>query len=150
MDKPVEILVWEFFADNIAEAVPEDVLYEVELHDTTWQKIMKPRGLRLTNSFGDMAPGPGGGMKEVDMHMQVAIYARVEGTDQSARVPAMQKVYDLERKVCEMIYGDQSLGNRVCDVLIVKCIRDYDSLDGNPYAIANIQLIINPSGSGSY
>jgi hypothetical protein len=42
VDKPAEILLFDFLTDRIAAAAADSVLANLELHDTIWQKITKP------------------------------------------------------------------------------------------------------------
>lgn len=148
IEKPAEILLFDFLTEKIDAATPGDVPYELDLHDTVYQsmKAEKPRGIRISDAVGDLAPEPGGGLKEYDVSLQLVCFAKVEGTDKKARQPAVCDVFAIEKWVCEVLYADPTLGGRECDVVVKKGTRGYDSLDGNAYAIANIWLVVNPSG----
>ncbi len=146
-DKPGEILLFDFLTELIDAAVPDDPLFQLELHDTIYQKITKENGLRISDAISDPAPERGGIVKEFDIKLQLVCFARVLGTDQKQRADALQKVYDIEMAIIQAFVDDNlSLGGRVCDLKIDSVPRSYDSFDGNPYAIALIPIVLNPTG----
>lgn len=146
MEKPAEILLFDFLSGAIAAAVPGDLLFELELHDTVHQKIQTLKGVRISDAVGTLAPEPGGGLKEYDVIIDLACFAKVEGKEKTQRQPAVVAVYELQREICQLLYDYPELGDRVCDTYVGKGMRGYDVFDGNPYAVANISLVINPSG----
>lgn len=146
MEKPSEILLFDFLAEAIRRAEPGTVLYELELHDTVYQKIATSRGIRISDAFGSMAPDIGGGIKEYDVNLQIVCFSKVEGKEKSHRQPALADIFEIQKAVYLTLLGDQTLGGRVCDSWPGKGLRAYDSMDGTPYAVANISLVINPSG----
>lgn len=146
MNKPVEILLFDYLADAQAASAVDSVIYPLELHDTVYQTIKKDRGVRITDAVGDLAPEPGGGLKEYDVSVQIVCFAKVEGKDKKQRQEALVAVFAIQRAVVQLLLDDQSLGMRLCDVVIQKGVRGYDVLDGTPYAVANISILINPTG----
>ena len=146
MEKPAEILLFDYLAECFAASAVDSVLSPLELHDTIYQTISKPRGVRITDAFGDLAPDTGGGLKEYDVSAQIVCFAKVEGTNKKQRQDALVAVFAIQRAVCQLLIDDQSLGSPVCDVLVKKSYRSYDVFDGSPYAVANIPVVINPSG----
>jgi hypothetical protein len=147
-DKPVEILLFDFLKEKFDLAVPDEPLFQIELHDTMHQTITKLRGVRISEANGLLAPGPGGGVGEWDVELIVTCYAKVEGKDKTERQAALQASFDIHRAVAGLLFDDSSLGGRVCDVLLRKWGRGYDVFEGNPYAVVNQPLIMNPSGRG--
>ncbi|MEO8650497.1 MAG: hypothetical protein ABI539_15145 [Acidobacteriota bacterium] len=147
MDKPCEILLFDFLSPAIAAAVLGDALFQLELHDTVHQKITKNRGLRISEAVGDISPGPDMVWKEYDVDLMLVSYSRVTGSEKTNRQAALIDVFQIQQAAAILLTGDPTLGGRVCDLLIRKCSRGYDVLDGEPYAVANIPLIINPSGA---
>lgn len=145
-DKPAELLLFEFLSEQIASVTDrEDLLYEMELHDTIYQTIKKSYGWRISDVVSDFSPGPGGGLKEFDAELTLVCYAKVEGPDKKDRAAALQKAFELQVKALELFYADQYLGDRVCDIHVKRSPRGYDNYDGNPYAIVNMPLVINPT-----
>lgn len=149
MVKPVEILLFDFLAAAIAAAVPGDVIYELDLHDTVYQTIdaKQGRGIRISEAAGSLAPGPGGGLKECDVELIIVCYSRVTGREKTDRQPALIDVFATQQEVAKAIYEDPTLGGRVCDVIVGKGSRGYDVIDGEPYAAANVPILINPTGT---
>lgn len=143
--KPVEILLFEFFDERIAAAVSGDGFLGLELHDTVYQSITKPDGIRISSCVSFPAQGASA-EKEIDAEMVIVCYSKVLGKNKKDRRDALQKVFEIELAVINALDEDQTLGGRVCDILRKRTPRDYDVLDGDPYAIANIPILINPSG----
>jgi hypothetical protein len=147
MAKPAEILLFDFLAEKFDASASGSVLYELELHDTVHQSITKKQGVRISEANGDLAPGPGGGVKECDVDLILICFAAVEGKDKKQRQEALAAAFDIQMAVAGLLFADPSLGGRVCDLLPRKFGRGFDVLDGKPYAVVNLPLLINPSGA---
>lgn len=145
MTKPAETKVFEFLEEQIAAAAPDHVLAFLELHDTVYQKIRTARGIRISDCVSEFAPY-GDDEKEWDAQITLSCYIRVEGKDKTDRQPALAAVFDLQREVYRILRANPTLNDRVCDVLLRPGSRGYDSLDGEPYAVAMVPLIVNPTG----
>ncbi|MCW5959268.1 MAG: hypothetical protein KIS76_03845 [Pyrinomonadaceae bacterium] len=145
IDKPAEVLLYEFLAEQFGAAVPDSLFWEIELHDTIYQKITRKRGARISDCSAAFSPY-GDAEKEFDAAIEVVVFSRVEGKNKSARQPALTDVFRLQRSIYTLIRNNGSLGGRVCDTVLLRGARGYDVYDGEPYAVASIPLIINPSG----
>lgn len=149
-DKPAELLLFDFFTDQVTASVDGDALHgdDFELHDTIYQSITKARGVRISDVQSDMSP-VADGVKEFNAAGQMVCFAKVEGKNQKERSAAMTAVYDLQKRVTGLLFGDPSLGQRVCDIKIGTMARSYDKLDGKPYAVAMIPFTINEAAGQS-
>jgi hypothetical protein len=148
VDKPAEILLFDFLTDRIAAAAADSVLAGLELHDTIWQKITKPRGVRISDAVGDLAPGPGGDMREFDVTVIITCFSRITGKEKKERQPALIDVFGIQKAIAQELRNDSSLGGRVCDSLMTKGGRGYDKYDEGVFAVTNTPLIINPRELG--
>lgn len=148
--KPTESLLFEFLAEHIDAAGSGDVLYMAELHDTPYQTIKTDRGVRVSEAVGHFALGPEMVVGEFDMQVIVICYSRVQGTEKTDRQPALQDVFDLARAVFQAVTDDSTLGGRVCDSLIGECRRGYDVFNGEPFAVVNLPVVINPRALGNF
>jgi hypothetical protein len=147
LDKPVEILLFDFLAGELEAAVPESPLFDLELHDTVWQNILTDRGVRLSESVGDFSPGPENVEKEYDVLVIITCYSRVTGQQQTDRQPALIDVFQIQKEIYSLLRLNSTLGDRVCDLVLRRGSRGYDNLNGQPFAVANIPVFINPSGA---
>jgi hypothetical protein len=147
MDKPAEILLFDFLTDRITGALTGDPLAGLELHDTIYQKINTDRGLRISEAVGEILPGPAAEWKEWDVALTIVCFSRVLGKEKTNRQTALIDLFQIQQATCAVLLDDSTLAGRVCDLLLQKCIRGYDSLDGEPYATAHIPIVINPSGA---
>lgn len=146
MEKPSEILLYEFLRESI-DALPQDhTLFELEVHDTVFQTIKTERGARISDAVGDLSPGPEMVIKEYDTLLIITCYSRVNGTDKTQRQTALVDLFNIQREIYSLLLNDSTLGGRVCDSVLLKGGRGYDSLDGEPYAVSNMPIVINPSG----
>ncbi len=145
-EKPSEILVFDFLAEEIAAAAVDSVLYSLELHDTIFQKIKSNRGVRISDCVSQFSPY-GTDEKEYDALITLACFVRVEGKQKTSRQPALSDVFEIQKAIYALFRAKADLNNRVCDSLLQRGGRGYDSLDGEPFAVANIPLIINPTGA---
>jgi hypothetical protein len=104
VDKPVEILLFDFLTDAIAAAAADSVIAGLELHDTIWQKITKPRGVRISDAVGDLAPGPGGDLQEFDVTVIVTCYSRVQGKEKKERQPALVDLFAIQKAIAQVCW----------------------------------------------
>ncbi len=146
-EKPAEILLFDFLAEKIEAALPDDVLFEVELHDTIYQQITTDRVVRISEVVGGFSPGPENVWKEWDVSITLVALARVQGQEKKERQPAITEVWELQRELYSLLTQDSTLGGRICDLVLRDGVRGYDELDSEPYAVVNIPVIINPSGA---
>jgi len=141
-DKPAELLLFDFLTEQVEAAAAGDVLFELELHDTVYQKIATSRGVRISDAVGDMSPVSGNEIKEWNVSIQLVCYVKVQGKNQKERAEALMAVWKLEKEMYRLMFDYNDLGGRVCDVMIGTGSRSYDEM-GAPYAVANIPLTIN-------
>ena len=146
---PIEIKVFDFFDELVTAAVSGDPLFGVQLHDTVYQTITKTgsrvtdRVIRISEVDSEMVPC-GLDWEEKDAHLILVLAARIQGADKTERQDALSDVVNLFQVVAELIDNDRTLGDRVHDLQAEKASRGYDVFDGDPYAVVNIPLLINP------
>ncbi len=148
-NKPSEILLFEYLDGAVAAIDDEDaVLFGVAVQDTVYQSMVKiDRLVRVSDAEGGLSPGPGGQLGEFDVKITLVVGSRVKGSDKTERATAVTDLFLMQRAVCQLLFDDETLGSRVCEVLVKDGVRGYDILDGEPYAVANIPLIVNPTGA---
>lgn len=154
-DKPAEILLYDFLREKLDAAPAGSVLSpegdsdrgELGLHDTIYQQIKTDRCIRISEVVGGFSPGPEMVWKEVDVSITLVALARVTGTEKKDRQPALSYAWELQKELYSLLTDHPDLDGRVCDLLLRDGVRGYDELDSEPYAVAHIPLIINPSGA---
>ncbi len=146
---PIEIKVFDFFDDAITAAVSGDTLFGVQLHDTVYQTIQRTgdrvtdRVIRISECDSEMVQC-GLDWEEKDANLILVIAVRIQGKDKTERRDALTDLVNLFRAVADLIDDDRTLGDRVHDLQAEKASRGYDLFDGDPYAVVNIPLLINP------
>lgn len=147
-DKPGEFLLFDFLTEQIAAAGEGDALFEIELHDTIYQSITRPQGIRISDATSYMSP-TSDGVKEFNIDLQLVCFAKVEGKNKKERQDALTAAWRLQKATYGVLMDDQSLGGRICNgILVATGARGYDVFNGNPYAVGIIPLTLEP-GSGS-
>lgn len=150
--KPAEIALYDFLREKFDGAVEKNVLYQIALHDTIHQKLEKGSdyGVRIGEADSDFSVGEMDTIKEFDAYLMIVCFARVTGTDKSKRQEALQKVFEIHKAVIALLLESDSLGGRVCSLEILRGSRGYDSMNGEPYAVSNQPVVINPSGKYNF
>lgn len=138
--------MYEFLEEEIAASATDSVLYSLELHDTIFQKIRTNRGIRISDCVSTFSPH-GTDENEYDALVTLALFVRVEGKEKSNRQPALGAVFDIQKAVYALFRAKPDLNSRVCDSLLQRGGRGYDVMDGEPFAVANVPLVINPMGA---
>lgn len=150
-NQPVEIALYDFLRESFDAASPGTDLFELELHDTIYQKIKTDNGVRIGEAESDWSPVGAGELKEFDAQLMVVCFSRIVGTDKTERQAALQKVFNIHRAVVGLIFQSPSLGGRVCDnTLILRAARGYDAISSDPYAVVNQPLVFNLSGEYNF
>ncbi|MEO6392517.1 MAG: hypothetical protein ABIP75_11740 [Pyrinomonadaceae bacterium] len=142
----IEHKLFLFLQDTIGAAAAEDPLHDVELHDSLHQVIKRQRGLRIGECRSLLAPRPDNSLDEFDARLTVIGFARVAGADKTERLAARDAVIELAAAVIRKFLDDPTLGGRVCDLLAGQVDREFASINGEPFALARVPLVINPSG----
>jgi hypothetical protein len=142
----VEHQLFLFLQTAIAAAGPGDPLFQAELHDTIFQTITRDRGLRIGDCRSTLAPSPDQTLGEFDALIELTGFVRVAGSDKTERLAARDAVVALAAAVTQLFFADQTLGGRVCDLLAGPVAREFISVNGQPFALARLPLVINPSG----
>ena len=148
MDKPAEILLFDFLTDQLAAVAAGSTLDQVELHDTVYQKITMPRGIRISDAVGDLAPNVEGEMAEFDVELVLICFSKIDSSDIKNRQSALVDAFALQKAVAAVLLADSSFGGRVCDSIVKRGSRGYDKLDEGVFAVTNMPLIINPRELG--
>lgn len=147
MAKPGELLLFDFLTDSVSSSAPGSTLYSAIVHDTIYQSIGKAdRVIRISDAVSEFAPGPGMVMEEFDVQVTIVVASRVTGKEKTQRQDALTDVFELQAAVCSLILGDPTLGGRTCETVLERSWRSYDTLDGEPFAVANIPVVVNASG----
>jgi hypothetical protein len=146
MDKPAETLLFEFLEERIQSAAEGEIFHGLDLHDTIYQSIKKDSGIRISDAVGAFSPGAEDEEKEYDVFISLACFARVKGKDKNNRIPALITAFLIQKAVYSLLRSDPTFGGRVCDSLLQRGARGYDEYDGEPFAVASVNLVINPSG----
>jgi hypothetical protein len=148
LEKPAEILLFDFLTEQFAAAPVGSTLDGVELHDTVYQKITKTRGVRISDAIGTLSPNAGGELAEFDVQIILSCWSKIDSTDIKNRQPALVNVFAIQKAVQQLLLNDSTLGGRVCDSLVRQSGRGYDKNDEGVFAVVNTPFVINPRELG--
>lgn len=138
--------IYLFLQSALAAAQSGEPLHGAELHDTEHQVITRERGIRIGDGRSQLAPKADGTLGEFDAEVELTCFVRVAGADKTERLAARDGTIDVAAAVVALFFADQTLGGRVCDVQMGPIRREFASINGQPFALARVLLIINPTG----
>lgn len=139
-------LLHEWVQEIIDEEPPTSILNGVENHDSAHQTIEDDKGIYVSNAEWQFAPKLGTEAGVFDVLLILSFYYRVEGADKTERAAARDRVGAMAQIVASRMFGDQTLGNRFCDFLLLRAVDGSKSIKSDFYAIINLPVILNPSG----
>lgn len=143
----IESAIYTVLAAAIAAAADDDALFEAELHDTMYEEITKPFGVRIGDAAFDLAPGPGGVVEEYDVLGKVQIFARVENDTPEAKAAAREKVRAIGLRVAGVLFENVTLGGETNDSRILGGQRDWANVQTVKHAVQMLYLIANETGA---
>jgi hypothetical protein len=85
-------------------------------------------------------------MEEFDALLTIVCYARVAGQDKTERTAARDQAIEIAKAVAALFLSDPSMGGRVRDSRVLRAARGFESVGSQPYAVCNLQLIVNATG----
>lgn len=147
MNEPVEDKTFDFLEESINAAVSGETLFELELHDTIFQKINNDAGIRIGDAESDFAPNQGDELQEYDAILTLVIYSKILGANKTERSAARKRAFEISRAVAKLFFDDFRMNNRVCDSRVLTAVRGWDSLNSAPYAVVNMPIVFNESGA---
>ena len=142
----IEDSTHDFIEVAISAAEEDSTFHGAELHDTVYT-LMGEYGYRIGDCESDPAPLPGGeGMEEFDAELAVYCFARIAGEEKTNRKAARNKARELMLAVAGLFFDDTTMGGRVSDVLVGRCVRGYTDQGGDVFAVAIVPLTVNGTG----
>jgi hypothetical protein len=151
-DHPIERLAYDFLVESFAALDEEHPFFGADLHRHVYKPFAKDKwfGVRVSNGASDLAPNPGAtAMEEFDGRLILVPFARIKKSDHSDLEVAVDKAFALEKWVAQL-FDDATgvtMNNRVQDARVLRGVRDFLEFDSALYALANLPLLINDTGS---
>jgi hypothetical protein len=148
MTKPIEDLIYDFLDPVLtaAQSDNEDPLFGVTLHDTVYRPIDNESDcyVQIGGCDSNLAPNAGATeMLEFDGDVTLICLVRVTGADRRDREAARTRVVEITKAVAKQFLDDPTMGTRVNDSRILKCPRDWTSINSTPFALTNVPMIVN-------
>ena len=142
------------FVEWLEEIIPAEqvgsALKDAEILDSKNQPIETDFGIVVSNSEWDFAPEQGGETAIFDALLILGFYVRVHSDDTTERRDPRDQAFQMAQKISTKMYADVSLGGRICDLILLKAVDGMKSEDSEHYAIINLPIILNPTGSTDY
>lgn len=118
------------------------------LHDTIYSTITNDRGIQIDDGESDFAPSPGAEtIEEFDGNVTLIIYRKLGKDERSERKQARSDALDLAKAVAKLFVDDPTMGNRVNDSRVLRCLRGWANIKSVPHCIMNLPLLVNDTGS---
>lgn len=154
MATAIEDSVVDFLEEAIEAIDDEDnPLFEAQLLDSPFaelvEKATNTRGVIVDEGESDFAPSPGAiEVREFDGNVTLIVFRSIDGNDRTERKAARSAALALAQAVAKLFFDDPTMGNRVQDARVLRCIRGWANWKTNPYCILNLPLLINDTGRG--
>lgn len=160
-EKVIEAHVYDFLKDAVDAANDPDTgdedspFFGAELHQHVFQKFDDAKwfGIRVGNGESTLAPNSGATeIEEFDGSLTLVTFTRLKTSDFSDLEDARTKAFDLAKAVAFLFVTEDpvhgpTMGGRVNDARVTRCPRGFDEFDSSLYAVCNMPLIVNDSGS---
>ncbi len=155
MSDPIEDSLYDFIKAAVDTANDEDApdedspFFKVVLHDTIYQPIVDDQNdfIQIGNCDSDFAPSQhADSVEEFDGDVTVITLSRVTAAERSDRKAARTRAMELAKAVAKLLLDDPTMGGRVNDSRILKCLRDWAVIKSHPFAVTNLPLIVNETG----
>ena len=141
-----EKALYEFLKTAVAEAEEDSPLYGAQVLPTVYHQPQQPIAIRVGNCDSTLSPRVAG-MTEQDALCVVEILSRVpDEIEPEEYLEARERAREAQLAAAQFLLDDPSLGNRVCDSLLLDSTRAFGSLKTSKNAVALIPVLINPSG----
>lgn len=144
--KSPSTIVYEFAEAVVSAAGIGTILEDAEVLDSAYQEITKDFGIVVSNSEFDLSPGQGNVVSIFDSLIIIGFYYRISGLDTTNRAEARDKCFQMAEAFSQAVYNDMSLGNRVCDCLLLRATDGMKNTNADSFAIINLPIILNPTG----
>jgi hypothetical protein len=128
----------------------DDLLFELEVLDSPYALITKAYGVSVDDGDSDFAPTPGAeDVEEFDGRLTLVVYSRVDGPNYEDRKASRTRAVNCAAKLAMLFLIDPTMNDRVNDSRVLRCLRGWANYSSEPYAIANVPLIVNETGASS-
>lgn len=135
------------------DAISDDTnpLYQATVLKDEYEEIPsdKPKGMRIGKcvTFG-MAPDPGQTeVRHYDVLLTIIFYVRIARGEKQARSSYREQSIAMAEKAAMLFFDDGTMGNQVENSRPVRLPRGMDDTDNNAYAVSNLVVVINETGS---
>jgi hypothetical protein len=145
--KSAPTILYEFVNDLVLAAQANTILFkdETEVLDSAYQEITKDRGIVVSNSEFDLAPKQNG-LGLYDALVILGFYYRIPSADTTERMEARDKCFEMTNVVTTELFRDETLGNRICNLLVLRAVDGMKNTNSDSFAIINLPVILNPTG----
>lgn len=142
-----EVQVQEWLESLVATAGSGDALYQVDVLDTAFDPITRPKSVMIGPAEGELAPSPAGARAdEYGAEVTLILMARVESRAAAKFKEAREAVITMAQAVAFAAFYDGQLGGRVRDSLPGRLRRTFTPHDGQTFAVGNLPLYVNVAG----
>ena len=148
MPTAIEDHLADFLDDKIGAAVEGDVLFDLELLDTSYATVTKERFVQIDDGESDFAPTSGGeDVAEFDGNVTLIVGRKLVKGERVHRRQARSDAIEIAMALAKLFFDDPTMGNRVNDSRVLRCLRGWANIKSVPYCVMNLPLIINETGA---
>lgn len=152
MSDSIEKRVYDFLVERVAAiSDPANPLFEAELLKDEFEEIKKTYGIRIGTCTARIAPNAGQtAVEHYDAVLTLIFYMRIGRTEKQDRAPRRDLVIGMAETAAMFFFNDPEMGGRVKNSRPLTIPRGNDNTDASPYAVANVQLVVNETGTVNF
>ncbi len=148
----IESDVYDFLKEKMdavnADAEETHPLYGAELLADEFEEIKKESGVCIGRCVARIAPSRGVAVvKHANAELVLICYRRVPRADRQKRGAIRDLAIGMAEAAAMFFYKSPTLGGRQDGSLPLEIPRAADNTDATPYMVANLVVVINPTGA---
>lgn len=148
MSASLEKIVYDFLKALVEAAEDGDVLRGAQVSENTYEAVSKVKCIQIGPCESEPAPAPQAEeMTEFDGMLTLVILRKVaDKANPHSFTEAREEALDIARAIGVAIANDQDLSGALQLALTKKVRRTFTTVGNHPHALANLDLILNPTG----
>jgi hypothetical protein len=149
----LEQTLYTYLTALVAAADENSALSGAAVKQTAYGSVTTNKVIEIGPCSPDVAPLPGNDeLGEFDAELTLVLLRLVEvppaGADaDAAYAAARDEAIAMGAAIGLAVVDNNTLGGVLIDALPIKLLRDFTTVKQQPFAVANLVLLINPTGS---
>lgn len=143
----IEDAIYDFLEEEIEAAGQDSALFKAQLLDSPYETIARDYGIQIDDGESDLAPSRGADeVLEFDGNVTLIVFRKIPHLDRAHRKQARGQALELAKAAAKLFFDDPTMGGRVNDSRVLRCLRGWTNINSKSYVILNVPLLVNETG----